>query len=77
MSLKGLQKGLTRAPQQFKSRFNIGDNTKDAVYLDAERRFDELETETKKLHNESKKYFDAINGWFYLVCASESNTDAQ
>ena len=50
-----------QAPQQFKSRFNIGENTKDAVYIDAERRFQELETETKKLHDESKKYFDAIN----------------
>ena len=36
--------------------------TKDAVYIDAERRFQELEKETKKLHDESKKYFDAING---------------
>lgn len=40
----------------------MGENTKDAVYIDAERRFQELETETKKLHDESKKYFDAING---------------
>ena len=32
------------------------------MYIDAERRFQELETETKKLHDESKKYFDAING---------------
>lgn len=32
------------------------------MYIDAERRFDELERETKKLHDESKKYFDAING---------------
>ncbi|KAF4554845.1 Regulator of cytoskeleton and endocytosis RVS167-like protein [Elsinoe fawcettii] len=40
----------------------MGEITKDAVYLDAERRFDELETETKKLHEESKKYFQAING---------------
>jgi amphiphysin len=40
----------------------LGENTKDAVYIDAERRFQELETETKKLHDESKKYFDAING---------------
>ena len=62
MSFKGLQKGFVRAPQQFKTRFNIGDNTKDAVYLDAERRFQELEKETKKLHDESKKYFEAING---------------
>ena len=32
-----------------------GEITKDAVYIDAERRFDELEKETKKLHEESKK----------------------
>ncbi|KAJ9632276.1 BAR adaptor protein Hob1 [Taxawa tesnikishii (nom. ined.)] len=62
MSWKGFQKGVTRAPQQFKQRFNMGDITKDAVYIDAERRFEELEKETKKLHEESKKYFDAING---------------
>lgn len=40
----------------------MGEQTKDAVYIDAERRFQELETETKKLHDESKKYFDAIKG---------------
>jgi amphiphysin len=62
MSLKGFQKSLVRAPQTFKARFNIGENTKDAVYSDAERRFQELEKETKKLHDESKKYFDAVNG---------------
>lgn len=64
MSVKGFTKSITRAPQQFKQRFNIGDNTKDAVYIDAERRFAELEKETKKLHDESKKYFEAINGTF-------------
>ncbi len=62
MSLKGVGKSLTRAPQTFKQRFNIGDRTQDAVYIDAERRFEELEKETKKLHDESKKYFEAING---------------
>ncbi|PKK47671.1 hypothetical protein CI102_8550 [Trichoderma harzianum] len=62
MSFKGFQKSLVRAPQQFKSKFNIGEHTKDAVYIDAERRFQELEKETKKLHDESKKYFEAING---------------
>ncbi|KAL6715517.1 BAR adaptor protein Hob1 [Lecanora helva] len=62
MSLKGFQKAAVRAPQTFKQRFNIGEHTKDAVYIDSERRFNELETETKKLHDEAKKYFDAING---------------
>ncbi|KKK14394.1 hypothetical protein P175DRAFT_0515660 [Aspergillus ochraceoroseus IBT 24754] len=62
MSLKGIQKSIIRAPQTFKAKFNIGEHTKDAVYTDAERRFQELEKETKKLHDESKKYFDAING---------------
>jgi hypothetical protein len=32
-----------------------GEITKDPIYIDAERRFDELEKETKKLHEESKK----------------------
>jgi amphiphysin len=71
MSLKGVTKTLTRAPQQFKQRWNIGDNTKDAVFIDAERRFAELETETKKLHDESKKYFDAINGDNKNLCTSK------
>ena len=62
MSFKGLTKSFARAPQQFKQKFNLGENTKDAVYIDAERRFQELEKETKKLHDESQKYFEAING---------------
>jgi len=62
MSFKGFQKSVIRAPQTFKAKFNLGEITKDAIYIDAERRFQELETETKKLHSESKKYFDAING---------------
>ncbi|KAI2481025.1 BAR domain containing protein [Pyrenophora tritici-repentis] len=33
-----------------------GEITKDPIYIDAERRFQELEKETKKLHDESKKY---------------------
>jgi len=62
MSFKGFQKSVVRAPQTFKAKFNLGEHTKDAVYIDAERRFQELETETKKLHDESKKYFEAIKG---------------
>jgi amphiphysin len=40
----------------------MGDITKDAIFIDAERRFQDLENETKKLHDESTKYFQAING---------------
>ena len=64
MSLKGVSRTVVRAPQTFKQRFNIGDTTKDAVYIDAQRRFEELEKETKKLHTESNKYFEAIKGTF-------------
>lgn len=64
MSFKGFQKGVVRAPQSFKAKFNMGEHTKDAVYSDAERRFQELEKETKRLHDESQKYFNAINGVF-------------
>ncbi|KAL8669780.1 MAG: hypothetical protein Q9168_005642 [Polycauliona sp. 1 TL-2023] len=62
MSFKGFGKAAVRTPQTIKQRFNIGENTKDAVYIDSERRFQELEKETKKLHDESRKYFEAING---------------
>lgn len=62
MSFKGFQKSVIRAPQTFKAKFNIGEHSKDPVYVDSERRFQELETETKKLHDESQKYFNAING---------------
>ena len=62
MSFRGFQKSVVRAPQNFRSKFNIGEHTKDAVYIDSERRFQELEKETKHLHDESKKYFEAING---------------
>jgi len=61
MSWKGFQRSVVRAPQTVKQKFNIGEISKDAVYIDAERRFQELETETKRLHDESRKYFDAIN----------------
>lgn len=61
MSFRGFQKSVVRAPQQIKQRFNMGENTKDAIYIDAERRFDEVEKETKKLHDESKHYAEAIN----------------
>lgn len=40
----------------------MGETTHDPVYDDAERRFKEIELETKKLSDESKKYFTAVNG---------------
>jgi amphiphysin len=73
MTLKGIQKSFVRAPQTFKSKFNIGDNTKDTVYLDAERRFQDLEKETRKLHDESKKYFEAINGSYSTTHQTRSS----
>jgi amphiphysin len=67
---------LPQAPQQFKSKFNIGEHTKDAVYIDSERRFQELEKETKKLHDESKKYFEAINGMLeHQIAFSKAMTE--
>jgi amphiphysin len=51
-----------QAPQQFRVKINRGDITKDAIFIDAERRFQDLETETKKLHDDSTKYTQAING---------------
>lgn len=62
MSLKGLKKTIVRAPQNFRQKLNMGEVTVDPVYADAERRFKELELETKKLSEESKRYFTAMNG---------------
>ncbi|AET38058.1 amphiphysin Ecym_2316 [Eremothecium cymbalariae DBVPG len=62
MSIRGLGKAVTRAPQSFRQKFNMGEQTTDSVYMDAERRFKELEVETQKLTNESKRYFMAVNG---------------
>lgn len=62
MSFKGIKKTIVRAPQSFRQKMNMGEITADAVYIDAERRFKELEVETKKLSEESKRYFTAVNG---------------
>ncbi|CAK7901566.1 reduced viability upon starvation protein 167 [[Candida] anglica] len=62
MSFKGLKKTIVRAPQNFRQKLNMGEVTNDAVYADAERRFKEIELETKKLSEESKRYFSAVNG---------------
>lgn len=62
MSFKGLKKSIVRAPQNFRQKLNMGEVTSDAVYQDAERRFKELELETKKLSSELKRYFGAVNG---------------
>lgn len=62
MSFKGLKKSIVRAPQNFRAKMNMGEVTQDAVYMDAERRFKEMEVETKKLSDESKRYFSAVNG---------------
>ncbi|ONH65230.1 Protein hob1 [Cyberlindnera fabianii] len=59
MSFKGFTKAITRS---FRQKFNMGETTNDPVYDDAERRFKEIENETKKLSEESKKYFTAVNG---------------
>lgn len=62
MSFKGFTKAVQRAPQSFRQKLNMGQQTSDPVYEDAERRFKELESETKKLSDESKRYFNAVNG---------------
>ncbi|CCK69565.1 amphiphysin KNAG_0C04630 [Huiozyma naganishii CBS 8797] len=62
MSFKGFTKAIARAPQSFRHKFKMGEQTTDPVYEDAERRFKELETETKKLSDESKRYSGAVNG---------------
>lgn len=62
MSFKGFTKAIGRAPQTFRHKFKMGEETQDPVYEDAERRFKELETDTKKLSDASKRYSNAVNG---------------
>lgn len=62
MSWKGFQRGVVRAPQQFRQKMNMGHITKDEVYIDAERRFTAIENSTKRLHEESKRYWKGIQG---------------
>ncbi len=63
MSFKGFTKGIARAPTMVRKKFNMGGGAEeDPVFVDAERRFKEFEIETKKLSEESNKYFKAVNG---------------
>lgn len=63
MSFKGFTKGVARAPTVFKSKMNMGTQAEeDPVFVDAERRFKQFETETKRLSTESDKYFKAVTG---------------
>lgn len=67
MSYKGITRGIARVPQQFKAKFNLGEVTKDQVYIDAERRFKEFDQDCKKLNEEFKRYFNAIKGMGFLL----------
>ena len=63
MSWKGFTKAAARTPHMLKGKVGMGgDRTTDAIYIDADRRFKELETETKRLHEDAKKYSQAVNG---------------
>ncbi|KAI7212120.1 BAR-domain-containing protein [Hortaea werneckii] len=62
MSWKGLTKAVQRAPHRVLVAAHRVEETKDDVYDDAQLRFKELEKDTAKLHNESKKYFESIHG---------------
>lgn len=61
MSWKGFQKGLVRTPQNLRQKMHKGNQTTDLVYLDAEDRFNSIEAETKKLQNEARRYWGAVN----------------
>ena len=52
-----VQSGKYYPPPKKELHANLvqGENTKDPIYIDAERRFSELEKETKRLHDESQK----------------------
>ncbi|KAI7601354.1 hypothetical protein KC343_g15295, partial [Hortaea werneckii] len=59
MSLKGLTKGVKRAPHRLLVATHRIEETHDEVFTDAELRFKHLEAQTKRLHKESKTYFES------------------
>lgn len=60
MSWKGFQKGIVRAPQNFKNKFGSSSDSKDPIISDAEQRFVSMEGLAKKLHSESTRFWEAI-----------------
>lgn len=65
MSWKGFQKSVARAPQQIRRKVHKGEyDTDDALFDDVLRRFESIEHHTKKLHEESRRYKETVNGIF-------------
>lgn len=62
MSWKGFQKSVARAPMQVRKKVHKGQYMDDAVFQDVKRRFESIEQQTKKLHEESRRYREAIKG---------------
>ncbi|GMM49283.1 amphiphysin [Starmerella bacillaris] len=60
MSWKGFQKGVVRAPQVLKNNIGSHNEYKDPIIEDAESRFTSMENLTKRLHSESKRFWQSI-----------------
>ncbi|KAI9141961.1 BAR-domain-containing protein, partial [Paraphysoderma sedebokerense] len=57
---KGLKKAVARLPQQVLSKAGYAEETIDEEFASLEAQFTELELSTQKLHDDSKKYKEAV-----------------
>ncbi|KXS09954.1 BAR-domain-containing protein [Gonapodya prolifera JEL478] len=62
MSIRGVQKAVSRFPQQLSTRSGRPETTTDPEYVALEERFKEIEAAAQRLHLDAKKFKDAITG---------------
>ncbi|KAI8849479.1 hypothetical protein BC829DRAFT_391354 [Chytridium lagenaria] len=61
MSWKGFQKAVARLPQMVMSKAGYSDETIDPEFTELEERFKAFEGEARKLHEDAKKFKDALS----------------
>ncbi|KAJ3094299.1 hypothetical protein HDU96_001747 [Phlyctochytrium bullatum] len=61
MSWKGFTKAVARLPQMVMAKAGYSDETVDPEFNELEERFKAFETEAKKLHEDAKKFKDALS----------------
>jgi amphiphysin len=60
MSWKGFTKAVARLPQQISAKAGYAGETVDSEYIDIEDKFKGLESCVRKLHEDSRKFKDAL-----------------
>jgi amphiphysin len=61
MSFKGFAKAVARLPQRVLAKAGYTEETIDVEFNDLEERFKSLDVNAKKLHDDAKKFKDALS----------------